>query len=202
MVANMPYQRTGPLLLAAALNLAIVSGAMAAGKERVLKTEGDWELVHMLPNIANPGGACVIRSTSAIKGGRRPRAEISVKLSPVSVSLRPEKDLSAVLTAVAVLEIRSDRQLQKMTLEQQLRVDNGQIVSHEENPPKSGLWEPTRNMQDPGNFLRELLAGSTLLYEWKLDRAGKSYSYNLTGFSNLVKTVESDSACNAGMRKS
>ncbi len=192
----MTFRLFTPILVAGALNIVFVSNSLGALQERIIKTMGDWEVVQMPPSASDPTGACVIRSTSHIKGGRRPRTEIRIKLAPLSVFLAPDKDLSGVMMALAVLENRSDRTLPKRMLEHQLSKDSGKTIRHEENPQNSGRWESTKNMADPAQFVREMSAGSKLIYQWKLDRSGKTHIFDLEGFGAMVKTVEASRVCN------
>lgn len=182
-------------LTAIFLGLPILAGQSVAQEERIIATRGDWEVIKMPPSASHPGGECLIRSSSAVKGGRRPHAEIRIKLSPLSIFLAPDRDLSGVMMALAVIEDRATRRLPKRTLEHQLRVDGGAIVSHNEGPPLSGRWDATRNMTDAGKFFDALSTGSTLIYQWKLDRAGKTHIFKLDGMAAMVKTVKNSSPC-------
>jgi hypothetical protein len=112
-MANLNLPKLMPVCIAVALNLAFLSNGSKAETEHVISSKGDWEVVKMPPSVSDPNGECVKRSTSKIKGGRRPRTEIRIKLAPLSIFLAPDKDLSGVMMALAVLENRSDRKLPK-----------------------------------------------------------------------------------------
>jgi hypothetical protein len=45
-------------------------------------------------------------------------------------------------------------------------------------------------MADPARFIQEVSTGSKLIYQWKLDRAGKTHIFNLDGFSAMLKSIE------------
>ncbi len=173
----------------------MVSTVSAAEAERVQGARGDWEIVLTPSSFKNPAGICFIRSVSKIKGGRRNRPEIRIQLNPLSIFLAPDRNLAGVLMALAVIENRTDRAQPRRRLVHEIKIDDGPIVRHIEDPPKHGRWTASRNMANARRFLETMSVGRKLLYRWKLDVAGKTYSYDLAGFSAILKLATSSTGC-------
>lgn len=168
----------------------------SARADTVLARIGTWQLVRMEPSFDLPIEACVVVSTSKISGGRSEVSEVRIIPALQKIFIDPDIFLSGVVTALAMIENRSDRRLpQRRILHHSLRIDDGSAVKASEANPSYGKWELTRSLRSFQEFITRLAKGRYLHYQWKLDRAGKYHRYDLTGLGGLLNKARNSPDC-------
>jgi len=182
---------------ASALVLACWLGVARA--DTVLARIGTWQLVRMEPSFDLTIEACVVVSTSKISGGRSEISEVRIIPALQKIFIDPDIFLSGVVTALAVIEHRSDRQIpQRRILHHSLKIDDGSTLEASEANPSYGKWEVSRSFGNFQDFITRLGKGRFLHYQWKLDRAGKYHRYDLTGLGTLLEKAKQSSDCKTG----
>lgn len=171
----------------------------SARADTVLARIGTWQLVRMEPSFDLPIEACVIVSTSKISGGRSEVSEVRIIPALQKIFIDPDIFLSGVITALAVIEHRSDRRLpQRRILYHSLKIDDGSTLKASETNPSYGKWEVSLSVAKFKDFIARLSKGRYLHYQWKLDRAGKYHRYDLAGLGTLLEKAEKSSDCTNG----
>ncbi len=167
--------------------------------DTVLARVGAWQLIRMEPSFDLTIETCVVVSTSKESGGRRERSQIRIIPAQQKIFIDPDIFLSGVVTALAMIENRSDRRLpQRRMLYHSVKIDDGPTLEASEPNPSYGKWELFRSLPGFKEFVARLSKGRYLHYQWKLDRAGKYHRYDLAGLGTLLEKAEKSSDCTIG----
>jgi hypothetical protein len=164
-----------------------------AAKDLVLGSAGIWKLVQSSDPFAEPPEVCEIRSDLPQGDtGRRPQGRI--RISPAAktlfvdppVMLTHSIRLGRKLTDVRVIEGTQPRDDLAGELSQRLRIDTGAVYSVSLVEVNFEPWAAHLSVEDFEALLNSLSTGKQLHYQWRLEPAGDTSSYDLKGFTQML----------------